>query len=37
VKHVRENGKIYKVLVSKSEGKRPLGRAGRKRENDIKI
>lgn len=29
--------KLYRILVRKTEGKRPFGRAGRKRENNIKI
>jgi hypothetical protein len=32
-----ENRKAYRVLVGKPEGKRPLGRARRKWEENIKI
>jgi len=28
---------VYRILVGKSEGKRPLGRPGRRREDNIKI
>jgi hypothetical protein len=38
--HVARMGKergMYRVLVGKPEGKRPLGRACRRRENNIKI
>jgi hypothetical protein len=32
-----EERKMYKVLVGKSEGKRPLGRPRRRRENGLKM
>jgi len=38
--HVAHMGKrrgVYRVLVGKSEGKRPLGRPGRRWEGNIKI
>jgi hypothetical protein len=31
-----EDRKVYKVLVGKPEGKRPLGRPRRRRENGIR-
>jgi hypothetical protein len=37
--HVARKGKrrgVYRVLVGKPEGKRPLGRTRRRRENNIK-
>jgi len=37
VEHARENRTVDRVLVRKTEGKRPLGRASRKKENNIKI
>jgi hypothetical protein len=33
---MREEGKMYKVLVGKPEGMRPLGRLRRRREYRIK-
>ena len=38
--HVRRMGErrgVYRVLVGKSEGKKPLGRPGRRWEDNIKI
>jgi hypothetical protein len=32
-----EERKLYKILVGKPEGKRPLGRPRRRRENGIRI
>jgi hypothetical protein len=32
-----ERGGLYKVLVGKPEGKRPLGRSRRRLEDNIKI
>jgi hypothetical protein len=32
-----ESGGVYRVLVGKPEGKRPFGRPGRKREDNINI
>jgi hypothetical protein len=32
-----EERKVYKVLVEKPEGKRPLGRPRRRRENGIRM
>ena len=32
-----ERRDVYRVLVGKSEGKRPLGRARHRREDNIKI
>jgi hypothetical protein len=32
-----EEGKVYKVLVGKPEGKRPLGRPRRRWENGIRM
>jgi hypothetical protein len=32
-----EEGKVYKVLVGKPEGKRPLGRPRHRRENGIRM
>jgi hypothetical protein len=34
---MREWRSVYRVLVGKSEGKRPLGRPSRKREYNIKM
>jgi hypothetical protein len=34
---MEERRDIYRVLVGKPEGKRPLGRPGRRWENNIKI
>jgi hypothetical protein len=39
-RHVARKGeeiKVYKVLVGKPEGKRPLGRPGRRWENGIRM
>jgi hypothetical protein len=35
--HVREERRLYKVLVGKPEGKRPLGRPKRRWEDGIRI
>jgi hypothetical protein len=35
-KHVDRKG-VHRLLVGKPEGKRPLGRPGRRREDNIKI
>jgi hypothetical protein len=37
VARMREGRKVYGVLVGKPEGKRPLGRPNRRREDGIKI
>jgi hypothetical protein len=37
VTHMGEERKLYKVLVGKPEGKRPLGRPRRRREDGIRI
>jgi hypothetical protein len=37
VERTREEGKLYKVLVGKPEGKRPLGRPTRRREDGISM
>jgi hypothetical protein len=34
---MREEGKLYKVLVGKREGKRPLGRPRRRWEDGIRM
>jgi hypothetical protein len=34
---MREKRKVYKVLVGKPEGKRPLGRPRRRREDGIRM
>jgi len=34
---MEEMKNVYKILVGKSEGKRPLGRGRRRREDNIKI
>jgi hypothetical protein len=36
-KGMREKGVAYRVLVGKPEGRRPLGRPGRKSEDNIKM
>jgi len=35
--HVGERGDVYRVLVGRPEGNRPLGRPGRRWEDNIKI
>ena len=35
--HVEEGRVVHKVLVGKPEGKRPLGRPRRRREDNIKM
>jgi hypothetical protein len=37
VAHMGEERKLYKVLVGKPEGKRPLGRPRRRWENGIRM
>jgi hypothetical protein len=37
VARMGEERKVYKVLVRNPEGKRPLGRPSRKRENGIRM
>jgi hypothetical protein len=37
VAHMGEERKLYKVLVGRSEGKRPLGRPRRRREGGIRM
>jgi hypothetical protein len=37
VARVGEERKLYKVLVGKPEGKRPLGRPRRRREDEIRM
>jgi hypothetical protein len=37
VTRMGEERKVYRVLVGKPEGKRPLGRPRRRRENGIKM
>jgi hypothetical protein len=37
VASMREERKVYKVLVGKPEGKRPLGRPWRKWEDEIRM
>ena len=37
VAHVGDRKSVYRVLVGKSEGKRPLGRPRHRREDNIKI
>jgi hypothetical protein len=37
VARMGEEKELYKVLVGKSEGKRPLGRPGRRREDGIRM
>jgi hypothetical protein len=37
VAHMREERKVYKVLVGKPEGKRPLGRPRRRWEDGIRM
>jgi hypothetical protein len=37
VAHIREETKLYKVLVGKPEGKRPLGRPRRRWEDGIRM
>jgi hypothetical protein len=37
VAHMGEEGKVYKVLVVKPEGKRPLGRPRRRWEDGIRM
>jgi hypothetical protein len=34
---MKEDRKVYRVLVAKSEGKRPLGRPRRRREDGIRM
>jgi hypothetical protein len=34
---MREERKVYKILVGKPEGKRPLGRSRRRWENGIRM
>jgi hypothetical protein len=35
--HAAHMGRVYRVLVGKPEGKRPLGRHRRRREDNIKM
>jgi hypothetical protein len=37
VAHMGQDRKVYKVLVGKPKGKRPLGRLRHRRENEIKM
>ena len=37
VTRVREERSVYRVLMGKSEGKRPLGRPRRRRDGNIKM
>jgi len=37
VARIRERRGVYRVLVGKPEGKRPLGRPRRRREDNIKL
>jgi hypothetical protein len=37
VAHVGEKGRLYRVLVGKPEGKRPLERPRHRREDNIKV
>jgi hypothetical protein len=37
VEGIEENRVVYRVLVGKPEGKRPLGRSRRRWENNIKM
>jgi hypothetical protein len=37
VAHIGEGGEVYRVLVGKPEGKRPLGRPKRRWDDNIKM
>ena len=37
VAHMGERRDVYRILVGKPEGKRPLGRPGRRRKDNLKM